>query len=177
MDIKQKYQLTPIDKVKPHPKNPRKHALLEIEVSIDHNGWYGAITAQKSTGYILAGNGSYQAAVNQGAEKIPVIWLDVDDATAERILLADNKIADLSGYDPEKVDEILAGLEDIGGTGYESEATPKAKPKGDDKDPEVPDDKYEPKFGVIVLCKNEKEQEKIFCDLQREKYEVRVVAV
>ncbi len=39
----------------------------------------------------------------------------------------------------------------------------------------IPDCRYKEQYGVIVICKNEKEQKKIFAELQKKKYKVRVV--
>lgn len=44
---------------------------------------------------------------------VPVVWLDVDDATAKRIMLADNRTADLATYDEQILAEALASLEGL----------------------------------------------------------------
>lgn len=84
-----------VTNISPHPRNPRRGAVDAIMQSIDHNGFYGACVVQESTGYILAGNYRHQAAVYRGAETLPVIFIDCDDATADRILVADNRSNDL----------------------------------------------------------------------------------
>ena len=50
------YEVLPLDAVKPHPRNPRRGDLDAIKASVDVNGFYGAVVANKRTGYILAGN-------------------------------------------------------------------------------------------------------------------------
>ena len=120
--INQSIKTVSIDQLQPHPDNPRKGDLDTIVESIDANGFYGAIVAQKSTGYILAGNHRYMAAKNKGAKEIPVAWVDVDEDQARRILLADNRTSDLGGYDEELLAELLQGVNaSIGlyGTGYD----------------------------------------------------------
>lgn len=120
------YELASIDAMRPHPRNPRRGDLAAVRESIDVNGFFGALVVQRSTGHILAGNHRWRAARELGHEQIPVVWVDVDDATALRILLADNRTSDLGSYD----DEALAGLlqavsGDTGsllGTGYDDEA-------------------------------------------------------
>ncbi|GAA4908164.1 ParB/RepB/Spo0J family partition protein [Streptomonospora salina] len=107
----QKYELVPIGKLEPHPDNPRRGDTGAIAESIEHNGFYGAVIAQKSTGRILAGNHRWKAAKTQGEKKVPVLWIDVDDDRARKILLADNKTNDLATYD-EKA--LLALLDDVG---------------------------------------------------------------
>lgn len=118
----QEYDVVPIDSVQLHPDNPRRNNILEIRASIKQNGFYGACVAQKSSRYILAGNGRYLAAKNEGATEIPVIWLDIDDDRALRILLVDNRTNDLAGYDEGKLREMLAELSNgsnLLGTGYD----------------------------------------------------------
>jgi ParB-like chromosome segregation protein Spo0J len=85
--VAQEYATVSVDELKPHPQNARQGDLGSICESIDANGFYGAIVAQQSMGYILAGNHRWRAAIARGLKFVPVLWLDVDDATALRILL------------------------------------------------------------------------------------------
>ena len=54
--LPQRYTQREITELKLHPRNPRKGNVESIRESIEHNGWYGAVLVQKSTGYIIAGN-------------------------------------------------------------------------------------------------------------------------
>lgn len=121
--INESYELAPLDAVKPHPKNPRRGDTVAICESIVHNGFYGAVIAQRSTGFILAGNHRYKSARDTGAEKIPVIWVECDDDEALRILLADNRTNDLAEYDTEALNrvvaEVLEATGSLEGTGYD----------------------------------------------------------
>jgi len=93
-----KTEVVPIDALKPHPRNPREGDIGAIHASINNNGFYGRVLAQKATGFILAGNHRWQAMTQAGAKEIPVEWIDVDDDHALRILLADNRTNDLASY-------------------------------------------------------------------------------
>jgi ParB-like chromosome segregation protein Spo0J len=197
VEIDQEYQIVRIDgdedPLKEHPQNPKKGDEDIIDESIDANGWYGAVTAQKSTGYILAGNHRYRVAKKKGATEIPVIWRDVDDETALRILLVDNRAADRGTYDEALLEELLAGLETLDGTGYVLASTQEiadrnvadevgARGRSDDEPPtadDVPADKYEPSFSVIILCKNERQQEETYRWLKEQlpKRDLRMTAV
>jgi hypothetical protein len=120
----QEYAQASVKDLRPHPKNPRQGDVGAIHESIEANGFYGAIVAQKGTGYILAGNHRYKAAVQSGAKQVPVIWLDVDEATATRVLLADNRTNDRASYDNAALAEILAELAagpGLEGTGYDGD--------------------------------------------------------
>lgn len=116
----------PLDRLERHPRNPRQGDVGAIHQSIEANGFYGAVVAQKSTGYVLAGNHRMEAARHAGAEEVPVIWVDVDDGEALRILLADNRTNDLATYNEALLAEVLQGLLEDGGTldgtGYDGDA-------------------------------------------------------
>lgn len=112
----------PVDDLKPHPSNPRKGNVDAIADSIKVNGFYGAIVAQESTGYILVGNHRWQAAKKVGLKKVPVIFVDVDDKQARKILLADNKTADISMYDDSALAALLSDLTgELEGTGWSND--------------------------------------------------------
>lgn len=109
----------PVGEIREHPRNPRKGNVTAIVESIQANGLYRPVIVQKSTRYILAGNHTFKALKELGETLIPVVFVDVDDNTATRILLADNRTADLGEYDNETLAELLGSLgEEIQGTGY-----------------------------------------------------------
>lgn len=124
MNINQTYETVGLDALRVHPRNPNQGDVGAILTSIEDNGWFGAVVAQRSTGYILAGNHRFQAAKLDGADEIPVIWLDVDDRKATKILLADNRLAELATRDQEALATLLTELahdDDLSGTGYDGD--------------------------------------------------------
>jgi len=112
-----------IDQVHPHPDNPRNGDTDTIRDSIETNGLYRPIYA-RTDGTILAGNHTYAAALELGATRLPVIHLDVDDEQATRIMLVDNRAADLGRYDDALLLELLNDLDQtphgLAGTGYDA---------------------------------------------------------
>jgi hypothetical protein len=112
----------PIDSIQPHPRNVNDGDCGAIGVSMDANGFFGAVLVQESTGYILAGKHRWLVRKQRGAKTIPVLYQDVDDAAALRIMLADNRTARLGADDPLKLSELLQEiLSDAGtleGTGF-----------------------------------------------------------
>jgi len=107
-----------------HPSNPRQGDVGAIIQSIESNGWYGTLVAQISTGHVLVGNHRLQAAIHCGIDRVPVHWVDVDDDTAHRILLADNRTTDLATYDDHALADLLAEMGKNGnleGTGYDGD--------------------------------------------------------
>lgn len=126
-----------------HPRNPRRGADEVVARSIDANGWYGAIIAHEPTGFILAGHTRRRALREAGVEHGPVIWLDCDDQTATRILLADNRTAELATWDDAELAELLRemGPAEFSGaafTPYDVEALARAL---DDFAPEETDER------------------------------------
>ena len=59
-------------------------------------------------------------------QEVPVIYVDVDDERAMRILLADNRTNDVASYDGETLADLLEHLEStddgLAGTGYDGDA-------------------------------------------------------
>ena len=102
-------------------KNPRVGDVDLIAESIEATGQYKPILVNKRTMQVLAGNHTYLAMRKLGRPEILVSFVDVDEETATRIVLADNKTAQAGGYDEEILAELLAGLPDISGTGYNKE--------------------------------------------------------
>ena len=124
MELEQKFEEVEIGKLKMHPGNPRNGDIDLIGESININGFFGAIVAQRSTGRILAGNHRWKAAKAEGKDKVPVAWVDVDDDHALRILLADNRTNDVASYDESALASLLTELNEscgLEGTGYKPE--------------------------------------------------------
>lgn len=102
--------LMPIDAVQPHPDNDNNGDIDAIDLSMEVNGMYRPVMAQKSTGHIVAGNHTWMALAGKGAQQVPVVMLDIDDDTALRILLGDNHIARKAMRDNAATAKILEHL-------------------------------------------------------------------
>ena len=55
-----------------HPRNARRGNIDAIVASIEANGWWGTLVAQKSTKHVLAGNHRLMAAQVMGMATVPV---------------------------------------------------------------------------------------------------------
>lgn len=94
-----------------------------IAESLKARGQYRAIVVNlgRLTGRpleVLAGNHTLLAAREIGWESIDATTVDVDDAEAARIVAADNRLADLGGYDDADLIEVLETAGELVGTGY-----------------------------------------------------------
>jgi len=119
-----RYERKKVAELKPHPENPRRGDVEAIAESLSAHGQYRPITVQKSTGFVLAGNHTLAAAASLGWDEVAVVVVDVDDEQARRILLVDNRTADMGSYDDDALVSLLQSLEDLGGTGYTFEDIP-----------------------------------------------------
>jgi ParB-like chromosome segregation protein Spo0J len=108
----------PLTSIEPHPANARRGDIDAIADSLNHHGQYKPIVVNKRTNQILAGNHTYKAAKRLRWGKIAVVWVDVDEPTARKILIADNRTNDLAHYDEQALIDLLATLPDLDGTGF-----------------------------------------------------------
>ena len=113
-----------LDDIQQHPQNVRIHTKRNLDVikkSLSEWGQYKPILVQKSTMYILAGNGTYQAAAALGWEEMDCNVIDVTDEQAKAILIADNRSSDLSQMDEKAVLDLLQSFDSdlLDLTGYD----------------------------------------------------------
>lgn len=117
----QEYRMVRVDELEPHPDNPHQGDVDLIAESIRKHGFYGTVLVQKARMRIIAGEHRWRGARKASMVEIPAAVLDVDDDTALRILLADNRMAEFGGYDDAKLAELLQSLNDLDGTGWREE--------------------------------------------------------
>src|ERR1039458_9562852 len=103
----------PLSRLIPWAKNARTHSdaqVAQIAGSITAFGFNAPILID-SKGNIIAGNGRYLAALKLGLEMVPVVVLDhLSEIQKRAYILADNKLAELGGYDDELLASQLAEL-------------------------------------------------------------------
>ena len=108
-----------------HPRNPRNGDIEAIKQSILASGVYRPVIVAND-GTILAGHHLWLALGELGRTHIDIIRLPIHPASNEatRILLADNRTADLGNYDDGLLAQLLRDLDaDTGliGTGYDND--------------------------------------------------------
>ncbi len=103
----------PIDKLIPYAKNPRTHSeeqVARIAASILEFGWTSPILVDTHAG-VIAGHGRLYAARKLGLQQVPVVVLDHLTETQKRAyILADNRLAELAGWDEDLLRGELAEL-------------------------------------------------------------------
>lgn len=153
-----KIEYRPVGKLKPYAKNARAHPPEQIEAivkSIKRFGFYAPVLVDSKRGTILKGHGAFQAACQLGMRTVPCTEVGgLSEAELRALILADNKLAERSGWDK----ALLAGeLTDLKAMGFDLELTGftlgeiddflKPPPSRDDE-PSVP---ALPKHAVSVL--------------------------
>ena len=129
----------PLDDVPPAPRNPKQHDLPQLIESIREFGFVTPGIIDARTGLTVVGHGRTQAlkemreageaaprGVLQDPERgwlVPVItgWASASDEQAERFLVADNRHAELGGWDNDLLTQMLSEFSTLDGTGYNPE--------------------------------------------------------
>jgi 16S rRNA G966 N2-methylase RsmD len=118
----------PVSSLKPYADNPRTHTkkqIRQIAESIRTFGWTNPVLVDANDG-IVAGHGRVEAAKLLGIPTVPVLRLeDLSEAQLKAYIIADNKLAELAGWDEQilaKELQLLTELNldfDIEVTGFE----------------------------------------------------------
>lgn len=104
--------VVPIAQLKHYPGNAKQHDLGDIKASLRRRGQYRQAVVQRSTGYVVIGNGMMDAALELGWTELAVLYRDLTDDEAREWVLYDNRSTELGGYD---TDALLALLQQVPG--------------------------------------------------------------
>jgi hypothetical protein len=135
----------PIESLHAYPRNPRRGRVDEIKRSLVRHGQYRPLVVNRPSGEVLAGNHTLLAACELGWREIAATFVDVDDDTAARIVLIDNRTNDLASYDDAELAELLESLPDLDGTGYDDDDLAALLASLDDEQLDLDDEGEEPR--------------------------------
>jgi hypothetical protein len=152
----------------PNPHNHRRHPERQrdvLRVALGDEGWLDPLIFNKRTGRLIDGHARTEEAIAQGVTEVPVIEIDVDEATERKILVRHDRIGALAELDLEVLRGNVEGLEAEGmtleGIGWDSsifhpaEPTPPADFK--EFDETIPTEHVCPKCGYRWSGKSEVE--------------------
>ena len=157
----------PTTRLIPYARNARTHSdeqVAQIAASIVEFGFTNPVLAG-SDGVVICGHGRLAAAQRLGLPEVPVVILDHLTPTQRRaLIIADNRIAENSGWDPELLRLEIEALEDdhfdVSLTGFDADAlselldgeeTDQAGQTDDDQIPEVLEDTISKPGDVWIL--------------------------
>ncbi len=105
-----------ISDLKPYDRNARTHTrkqILQIAASIGEFGWTNPVLID-GEGRIIAGHGRVAAADMLGIDEVPTILLEgMTEAQKRAYVIADNRLAELAGWDEEVLAIELQALGEI----------------------------------------------------------------
>jgi DNA modification methylase len=121
-----KIENTAVRELRPHPKNARTHSrkqIKQIAKSIDKFGFCNPVLVDDAN-QIIAGCGRWEAGKLLGLDVVPTCRLShLSEAEKRAYILADNRLAELAGWDKEILAIELQGLieldVDVELTGFE----------------------------------------------------------
>jgi len=153
-----------VDALIPYIRNSRTHSdeqVAQIAASVREFGWTNPVLVDGENG-IIAGHGRVLAARKLGMEEVPCIELaGLSDTQRRAYIIADNRTAELAGWDNELLAIEFAELADAGFdnllTGFTQDEidalTPEKLPEGLTDEDAVPEVQAEPvsKLGDVWL--------------------------
>ncbi len=104
----------PLDSLVPDPVNARTHDernLDAIRGSLAAYGQRKPVVVNRRTGVVEAGNGTLRAALALGWTHVAAVFVDDDPLTATGFAIADNRTAELAGWDEAVLLKLLAEVE------------------------------------------------------------------
>ncbi len=163
--------------------NPRKisdHDLDALRRSLRFFGPVQPIVVNERTGRIVGGHQRVKAAEAEGIEALPVVYVSLDEPSEKQLNLALNRVS--GEFDRDRLEELVRDLEasgaDLGLTGFTDKELSELVSDTPDADREMDgetDGGYQSQYGVIVMCSNEAEQERVYQALRAEGYDCKVV--
>src|SRR5690606_22655938 len=111
-------------------QNPRRNddAVPQVADSIRRFGFGAPIVARRTgpgRGVIIAGHTRWKAARVLGLDRVPVRFMDLSEADARALMLADNKLAEIAEWDDDMLREVISELGsqefDLSGLGWPDE--------------------------------------------------------
>lgn len=171
-----------IDSIKVYPNNAKIHTaeqIEEIKKSIQEFGNNDPIAIDEK-GFIIEGEGRYLAQKDMGVTEIEVIRLThLSEEQKVAYMLVHNKLTMNTGFDIDLLEEELAKISNIDMSEFEFDIKELEEELAaeENKATTSADNNfnYKEQYGVIVICKDEEEQEKIYNELHDKGYECKVV--
>lgn len=139
--------------LRPWAGNPRNNeeAVDAVAASILRFGFAAPLVARRENRELIAGHTRLKAALKLGLDRVPVRFVDLGEAEAHALALADNRLGEIATWHDATLGEALRNLTaaevDVGGLGWSDEAlgslTGQAAPAAGPREPGADDDDQE----------------------------------
>ena len=178
-----KIEKVSIDSIKVYPNNAKIHTAEQIEQikeSIQEFGNNDPIAIDEK-GFIIEGEGRYLAQKDMGLNEIEVIRLThLSEEQKTAYMLVHNKLTMNTGFDIDLLEEELSKIENIDMKDFDfdiKELEEELEKEANQSEINQAESSfnYKEQYGVIVICKNEEEQEKVYNELHEKGFECKVV--
>ena len=117
MNTTTEMQLVDIDKLIPYVNNARTHSkeqITKLRSSLREFGFVNPIIIDKDFN-VIAGHGRICAAKEEGIKEVPCVFADhLTEAQKKAYIIADNRMAEDSGWDEELLKVEMEALQDMG---------------------------------------------------------------
>lgn len=121
--VKRFERVSPLD-LEARDDNPNRGDVDRISQSVQAVGFFNVVGVREGTNRIIFGEHRWRAAIRNGAETVPVVYIECDEATAKKIMVADNRLAEFGERPAADMLKLLEELNDEGGffgTGYDDD--------------------------------------------------------
>lgn len=170
-----------IEDLIPYARNSRTHSdeqVAQVAASIKEFGFTNPVLIDADDG-IIAGHGRVLAARKLKMHEVPCIRLGhLTESQKKAYIIADNKLALNSGWDEEMLKLELLELKELDFSidviGFNADEIMALLDEIQEKEKELKEETYSEIFNIIIECKDEEDQEKIFNRLDSEGYKCRV---
>ncbi len=178
------FRRVPARELRPHPKNWRTHPAAQRDALrgvLAEIGYADALLARElDDGSLQLIDGHLRAETTPDAE-VPVLVLDVTEAEAEKLLAVHDPLAAMAARDDERLAELLEGIE----TDNEAlarllsslaagEAPPLEEPS---EPPDAADLQIAESWQVLVSCRDEDDQRRLYERLTTDGYDCRLLTL
>ena len=117
MNTTTEMQLVDIDKLIPYVNNARTHSkeqIMKLRSSLREFGFINPIIIDENFN-VIAGHGRICAAKEEGIKEVPCVFADhLTEAQKKAYIIADNRMAEDSGWDEELLKVEMEALQDMG---------------------------------------------------------------
>ena len=149
-----RYEMVPVGELIPYVNNARTHSdeqIAKLQSSIREFGFVNPVLIDGNKN-IIAGHGRIEAAKREGMTEVPCVFVEhLTDAQKRAYILADNRLAELAGWNIELLQMELLDLEanfDMADFGFDI-----VEPTGEIPD-DLDDDRSKENVIVSINCGN-----------------------